>query len=195
MRSLLLLVLGVTALGYDYEPVGTYESRRAEFIRLAASNKGLYAQVAHLAAGKPAEEAPIRAAIQFVDERNDTADFRVNALLRLYREAKPGLCSDALKAEIRRALLHFKYWVDEPGTDNLMGEWSENHQILFHSSEYLAGQFFPDAVFTNNGQTGRQHMAKARAQVLGWIHTKARAGFSESDSNAYFPERSGRLCG
>jgi len=188
MRLVLLLLAGVTALGYDYEPVGTYESRRLEFIRLATANKGLYAQVAHLAAGKPVDEAPIRAAIAFVDGRSDTADFRVNALVRLYREANPGLMSDALKAEIRRSLLAFKYWVDEPGTDHLMGEWSENHQILFHSSEYLVGQFFPDSVFSNNGQTGRQHMAKARATVLRWITTKARVGFSEWDSNAYFPE-------
>ncbi len=189
MRLILLLFAAVLALGYDYEPRGTYESRRAEYLQLAArDHKGLYAQVAHLANGQPVDEAPIRAAIQFVDERNDTADFRVNALLRIYRESRPGLLSELLRQDIRRSLTAFKYWVDEPGTDHLMGEWSENHQILFHSSEYLAGQFFPDAVFPNSGLTGRQHLQKARKTVLKWIQTKARAGFSEWDSNAYFPE-------
>jgi hypothetical protein len=134
------------------------------------------------------EETPIRDAVKFVNERNDTADFRVAALVRIYHYAKPPLVSDSLTGEIRQALLNFKYWSDEPGADNLMGTWSENHQMLFHSGEYLAGQLFPNQVFTNNGKTGAWHVERARAQALRWIDTKAKAGFSEWDSNAYWPE-------
>lgn len=172
------------------DPVSDSASRRTAYIAWAArsGNHGLYVQAARLAAGLPVEEAPIREALRFVNERSDTADFRVIALARLYRENKAGLIAAPLLAEIRQTLLDFKYWCDEPGPDNLMGEWSENHQILFHSGEYLAGQLFPDEVFTNNRQTGRAHMKHARGMILSWILAKAKAGFSEWDSNAYFPE-------
>ncbi len=186
------------------EPQGTYESRSGAFAAWSAGSNhhGLYSQVARLAQGKPVDEVPIRDALRFVNNREDTADFRVAALVRIYQLAKPGLqiakpglqiakpslLPAALLADVRKTLLGFKYWCDEPGSDSLMGTWSENHQILFHSSEYLAGQMFPNEVFTNNGKTGNWHMRHARSQVLGWINAKAKAGFSEWDSNAYFPE-------
>jgi len=172
------------------QPPATYESRRTAFLQSSANaaNHGLYLQVARLLAGKPVEEAPVRAAIRFIEQRNDTADFRVPALIRLLETAKPGAIPAALAADMRKAIVGFKYWCDEPGPDNLMGDWSENHQMLFHSSEYLAGQMFPAEVFPNNRQTGLQHRTHARPLVLQWINTKARAGFSEWDSNAYFPE-------
>jgi hypothetical protein len=66
--------------------------------------------------------------------------------------------------------------------------WTENHQILNHSAEYLAGQMFPDVVFSNNGQTGRWHMDHAREMILSWIDLRARTGFSEWDSETYYPE-------
>ena len=60
-------------------------------------------------------------------------------------------------ALLKKTLLNFKYWMDEPGKDS-MCYWSENHQILFASDEYLAGQLFPDDIFTNDGRTGKEHM-------------------------------------
>ena len=202
MKVLLIALLATIALGqtidptaYWSKPEGTYESRRSAWSKWSADsgNHGLYVQISRLAQGKPVEEKPILDAIRFVNNREDTADFRVAALVRIHALAKPGLISDALHAKVREALLNFKYWCDEPGSDNLMGTWSENHQILFHSSEYLAGQMFPETVFTNNGKTGRAHMRHARSQVLGWIAIKAKAGFSEWDSNAYFPESTAAL--
>ena len=186
----LLSQIALDPRGYDGVPRGDYESRRKAFIEWSAKSGsvGLYAQVARMSAGLPVNEAPIREAIRFIDSRSDTADFRVAALIRILRNAKPLSIADSLVSDIRRALIDFKYWCNEPGPDNLMGTWSENHQMLFHSGEYLAGQMFPDAIFTNNGQTGRQHMERARGRVLRWIDTKAKAGFSEWDSNAYWPE-------
>ena len=40
--------------------------------------------------------------------------------------------------------------------------WSENHQIMFHSDEYLAGQLFHDRTFTNISEPGSWHVEKAR---------------------------------
>jgi hypothetical protein len=93
------------------------------------------------------------------------------------------LLSAALRAEMKQALLGLKYWVDEPGDKDLLSVWSENHQINYHSAEYLAGQLFPADTFTNNGKNGRWHLRAAERRILRWIEVKAKTGFSEWDSN------------
>jgi len=84
-------------------------------------------------------------------------------------------------------VLDFKYWPDEPGVDSLC-TWTENHQILFSSAAYLAGQLYPNQVFTNSGQTGRQKMQANRPRILRWLDLRFRTGFSEWLSHVYYDE-------
>ncbi len=42
-----------------------------------------------------------------------------------------------------------KYWPDEPGAD-AMTYWTESHYLLFSAAGYLAGQLYPEMVFTNS---------------------------------------------
>ena len=58
-----------------------------------------------------------------------------------------------LKSPLIEAVINFKYWHDEPGVD-AMCYTTENHSILFHTCEVLAGQLFPYETFTNTGETG-----------------------------------------
>jgi hypothetical protein len=177
------------------EPQSTYDDRRRAFLEYAAAapdghgRAGFFAQIARLALDRgPLDEASIRDALAYVDARHDCADFTVAGLLRvLYQFGASPLLPADLAAAIRRTLLGFKYWIDEPGRE-LMCFWSENHQIMFHSDEYLAGQLCPDERFPNAGLTGREHMAAARPKILRWINLKARVGFSEWDSNTYYDE-------
>ncbi len=179
---------------YWDRPQGTYESRKRAFLDYAAAAEGsggrggLFSQICRMEIGTPVDEDSIRSAISYVDERHDCADFTVSGLLRIvYKYRDSALLSDTLKAEIDRCLLEFKYWIDEPGKE-LMCYWSENHQIMFHSDQYLAGQHYPDQVFSNIGETGRSHVQAARPRILRWIDLKARTGFSEWDSNVYYDE-------
>ncbi|MDC7244181.1 MAG: hypothetical protein PQJ44_09900 [Sphaerochaetaceae bacterium] len=50
------------------------------------------------------------------------------------------------------------------GSNDSMCYWSENHQILFSVSEYLAGQMFSDKIFTQTGFTGKQHKQRAKKE-------------------------------
>jgi hypothetical protein len=173
---------------FSLEPRGTFESRRTEVLETAAAapHASVSAQLAKIALGRgPLDEAAIRAALDKITRRDDTADFDAVALLRLFRTETPLLSSD-LRRAIRDTLVRFKYWVDEPGTD-LLSMWSENHQISYHAAEYLAGQFFPGTTFTNNGKSGAWHRDTARTRLLRWIALKAKVGFSEWDSNSYYP--------
>lgn len=171
----------------------TFSERRSIYLQWAATQPtssergGIWTDIAKLEQSKGSVSTPALAdALKFVDDRNDTADFTMAGLVRLYyKQVATGNLTAEQLAAIRKTMLNFKYWLDEPNP-TLMELWTENHQILSHSSEYLAGQMFPDEVFTNNGQNGRWHMEHAKAMILRWIDFHARTGFAEWDSIPYY---------
>ena len=128
----------------------------------------------------------LSAQADYLDRRYDCADFRAQLLFKIYKDCA-GALSPRAKTLIRDTFLGFKYFMDEPGHDS-MCYWSENHQILFAVSEYLAGQEWEDEVFSNSGMTGRQHRKKAEGRVRAWIKQRFRYGFSEYLSNNYLAE-------
>jgi len=122
----------------------------------------------------------------FVDGRYDKADFSIQTLLRLTYKYEDVLPETSL-ARMKESFLGFKYWMDQPGEDG-MCYWSENHQILFASAEYLAGQYYPDLIFTNDGKTGQEHEAMGKEWVLAWLELRWLYGFTEWYSNVYYKE-------
>lgn len=165
-----------------------FAARRAEYLShlVNGGRGGAYAQLAWLAAGEAAEWSAFEASLNEIDSRRDCADFDMHAVLRLLYQFPEARGLTATQWErVQRSALGFKYWPDEPGTDS-MCTWSENHHILFASAGYLAGQYFPDAVFTNSGRTGREQMAVMRPRVLRWLELRFRSGFSEWLSNVYY---------
>ncbi len=150
---------------------------------------GLWTDIVKLEAGAESiNPASFQAALDFVDNREDPSDFYMTALLRIYlMNVGNGKLTSEQESAIQDAILNWKFWLDEPNT-TYVEMWTENHQILNHSIEYLAGQTFPDKVFTNNGKTGQWHMEHGRTLLLEWIDLRARTGFSEWDSETYYPE-------
>ena len=136
--------------------------------------------------GKTIDAAEIAHIKTFVDHRYDTSDFRLQSVLRILYGHDESL-TPATADSIKHMLLDFKYWMDEPGKDG-MCFWSENHQILFAAAEYLAGQKYPNDIFTNNGMTGAQHKVKARQRILTWLQQRRLHGFIEWNSNVYYVE-------
>jgi hypothetical protein len=185
---MLSLVAGMAraADGAEYwdQPRGDYHGRQKAFLEHAAAAQPspLHAQVARLELGRPLDEKAIRDGVAMVRARQDNADYTANALLRIYSYRSP-LLSQALRQEIKKALLDFKYWIDEPGGEELAYMWNENHSINYHSAQFLAGQFFPEDTFTNTNKPGAWHQKTARERLLRWIALRARSGFQEWDSN------------
>jgi len=123
---------------------------------------------------------------EYMNKRFDCADFRAQLLFKIYKDCQNELNPEC-KALIKNTFLNFKYSMDEPGDDS-MCYWSENHQLLFAVSEYLAGQEWQNEVFTNDGKSGEEHRKKALEKIRIWMRQRFGYGFSEYLSNNYLAE-------
>ncbi len=131
--------------------------------------------------------ANLEGAIERIDIREDCADFTACGLIRFYIENEHRL-AEKNKEEIKNCLTGFKYWMDQyDGRDDSMCHWSENHQIMFSSTEYLVGCQWPDAIFAD-GKTGSEHIVMAKERIEAWMSQRYYYGFSEYYSNNYYPE-------
>jgi hypothetical protein len=186
----------------------TFTERREAFLKFVLQNpsdtdrRTIWRELSAMAAGGEPYEGKIFQVFNFITERNDCADFGMQSVLRLVYQFDPNrniLTPNGVDLDIKHppsqevldaakeTILHFKYWPGEPGIDS-MCSWTENHQILFATAGYLAGQLYPDEVFHNSGETGRQKMAASRQRILRWMDLRFRSGFSEWLSHVYYEE-------
>jgi len=128
--------------------------------------------------------ADLAVPLRFVRDRCDCADFEALGLMLLWHRVSDSRWEPAARSAAREALLGFKYWIEEPGTD-AMCYFTENHQMVWHTVETLAGEAFPDDTFGNCGWSGREHAQHGMTMAQAWVTRKLRSGFSEFDSNAY----------
>ena len=184
----------------------TFDHRRQEYIQHVLRNpsprntKPVFYELVRMVGGEQAHEGILSAALAYINSRRDCSDFVLHGFLRLmYQFADTKLSandsfkrfsvkyppSTSLLSRSEETLLDFKYFPNEPGVDS-MCSWTENHYILFTSAAYLAGQLFPERIFTNSGEIGQEKMALNRPRILKWMDLRFRTGFSEWLSNVYY---------
>ena len=180
-----------TLLGYDR----LEERKRLTLEHFAAGQPpsygrpNIWSEVARYALGRfqDVDEGIIRETCEFIAARKDCADFVIQGLLRMMVwEREEQRLSAEINALMKDTVLGFKYWVDEPG-DTVMYMGSENHRLLFHVAEWMAGQLFPTEEFTNSRQRGLYHATKGRMYITEWLRQRGRFGFDEWHSNSYYP--------
>lgn len=172
-------------------PTVAERKRQALELLAAYGEQNTNRALALLATGGSVAEAEKLLAIQsdYIRRRFDCSDFYLvyyPYILRTFGSRGSGVLSAKTEQEMTDCLLHFRYWLDEPGND-AMWFWSENHALMFHTCRLLAGELFPDAVFTNSGLTGVQMQQKAKALLTEWFATFRREGFTEWNSSPYLP--------
>lgn len=131
-----------------------------------------------------AQDAPdLAGIITMINRRNDCSDFVLAGLLRM---EMLHLWTPEESAQVRQVALGFRYWNDEPGNDGMCFD-SENHTLLFHGCELLAGRLYPDDVFQNSGRTGKQQAEIALRGIKKWLDKVEARGFEEFNSSSYAP--------
>jgi hypothetical protein len=149
-------------------------------------SKGTEQVLFDLIQGRPYDSIQIQATAAFLDSRQDTSDFRIPTILALLYDFSDALNPADYKS-LKEALLHYKYWITDPGEDSMV-YWSENHQILGATGEYLSGQLFPQETFTNTGLSGWEHEKRGKERILTWLGQRWDYGFTEWYSNTYYKE-------
>jgi len=184
--------IGLWAVRSRYtEAPATYDERRVQALEDAAQrDDGVASEIARMALGRWSDvrkNVLIEAAHSVSARREGSVCDLVALLGVLHRYGTDPSFPAMLREPLERCVLSFRYWVDEPGSDG-MSFWSESRQILFHVSEILAGQLYPDRIFTNSGQTGRWHCENGDRRALGWLSKRGTGGMREWDSNSSFAE-------
>jgi hypothetical protein len=135
----------------------------------------------------PADFQPI---FTKIDTHQDTSDFDMMRLVALWYGYRRDVAPD-LRAAIEQRFTGFRYWFTDPLPAGVVDQkwfWSENHRIIFHTLEYLAGRALPRTTFAISGESGRTHAQRGRERIEDWIDEKARWGFSEWHSDVYYAE-------
>ena len=128
-----------------------------------------------------------------IRDYQDTADFDLLYLMNL-RLGYPDQIQGDVSRAIDESIRGFKYWYTDSTPEDVIDNrwyWSENHRIIFHTLELLAGELFPDAEFDvpdgdGNTMTGEDHAERGREFILEWIDEKATYGFTEWHSDVYY---------
>lgn len=116
-----------------------------------------------------------------IERRTDCSDFYMAALLRhIHCYGLP----EELKCRTRQAFLNYRYWMTENGSDG-MCFWSENHSLLFFINAYMAGQLYPDDLFSRSQRLGHEQSEWALSCIQQWMKDVVEYGFDEFLSADY----------
>ncbi|ULT56727.1 hypothetical protein L1999_27460 [Neobacillus drentensis] len=127
----------------------------------------------------------IKSCFNEIEKKGDCADFRLAPLLGFTIKYQDIIPAD-FHREIEELAVNFRYWIDEPGND-VMWYFSENHALLFHISQYLAGHMYPERVFTVSNRTGMEQYEIGKKRLEEWFDVFFDYGFSEWNSTTYLP--------
>ncbi len=122
---------------------------------------------------------------RLIEVKGDCADFILTPLLAIYRKYEDNFPND-FHEQMKKLALEFRYWIDEPGND-VMWYFSENHALLFHASQYLAGYMYPDECFIVSNRSGKDQYEIGKKRLVDWFNKFMAEGFSEWNSTTYFP--------
>lgn len=123
-----------------------------------------------------------------LDGYEDTADFDLLYLMNLWYGYRTQL-DPSVATAIEQRIRDFKFWYTDPTPAGVIDQrwyWSENHRLIFHAIEYLAGQAFPNDHIGTNNATGREHQARAKHFIDDWLDEKGTYGFVEWHSDVYY---------
>ena len=127
----------------------------------------------------------IASTLDSINRREDCSDFVMLPLLWLYAAHRERLPAN-LAHEIQEAVIHWRYWMDEPGNDS-MWFWSENHALCFHTAQWLAGYLLPNEHFQAAGRTGSEQAQLGLQRLTRWFDAVEAHGLAEWNSAAYYP--------
>ena len=188
--ALLLFTILIIVTVIDFIRTSNYKTHpRLPESKIVSNESQIYYDLVN---GKSIKDwKQLNGTLEYIKNEYDCSDFKLVNLIRILYEFNDSIPLPYTQ-KIEEVLTNFRYWMDDPG-ENSMCYWSENHQILFASAEYLIGQKYANSNFQNSGLSGEQHQTKARKRILDWLQMRWDYGFTEFYSGVYYKEDIGAL--
>lgn len=167
----------------------TYEERKKRIhdIIIAEPENNEYRMIVMLNDGETPKnmDAVIEGWLKWIEPKKDCSDFRMIQLIYVYIRFAEKM-NNIMRERVKRAMLEYRYWIDEPGND-VMWFFSENHSLMFHVSQYFAGLALPNEVFEVSGLTGTEATNKAERLLEEWFEGFFVESTTEWNSSTYLP--------
>ena len=173
------------------QPKATMDERKRQAFKVLSRygerNGNRAVAILHAGGDQKEFETLLNRQIDFINKRSDCSDFYLSYFPHILKNySDHPFVSGKLKEKMKECLLNFRYWHDEPG-DDAMWFYSENHALMFHVCQLLAGELYPHEIFTNSGMTGLEMQKKAYELLERWFETFFSIGFTEWNSPPYLP--------
>ena len=170
---------------------GEFVERRVEALRHAAPYRDdVYAEMAKMAI-QWWSRVEARAILQAIEKINNHHYDSVRDLLGVlgmhYRFGSAPEFPKALTRELESAILGFRY-VDTDPDNTFLHVATESTQLLLRVCELLAGQQYPERIFSASGETGLWHQRRGQELVMAWLQERAARGFEAWDSDIVLDE-------
>ena len=146
----------------------TFEQRRAQYIDSALTNPNNHAITIQAYEGVTVDQQVLNDIYAEIQTRS-TIDFAIVQLVRVMM-----LSNGAFDAEMIPVLNSVPYWINYG--DTVRGFWSENHMIMWMSSDWIMHEY-----------TGRPADATLEQRLKHYLNLKIDYGFYEYFSSTYAP--------
>ncbi len=162
-----IILLSISSHSYSQNPIA-YEQRRTDYINNSLSNFSSDAITIQAYRGLPLDTATLNYLVNGIPTKG-TVDFDIVKLIRILF-----FTNGVYDAQIVPALNQIPYWINKG--DTLHGYWSENHMIMWMSSDWLLHEKYGRAI-DNNLENRLRH----------YLKLKVKYGFYEFFSSVYAP--------
>ena len=172
---------GLDNISYSDAAYGELVERRSEALKQAARYPDdVWAEMAKMAVSWwTVVEQPVvlRAARRVQAYETGSARDLLGLLGIQARFASAPDFPEDLRAPLDGAILSYRYeHPQSEGTSDVSRE-AEASSLLLYACEILAGQRFPDRVFTVSGQMGTWHRERGQQSAMAWLRQRAAGGF------------------
>lgn len=177
---------------YTFKAGPSAQLRRQEALEDAAErrNNSLYCELAKMALGRweRVDRKIVERAVQGINQGHPGSLADMLGLLGvLLRFTKNSDHLRTLGLAPGSFVTNYPQWRGEQSGNSQFGKidaGSESGQLLYLTCEVLAGQLFPDRVFTASGKKGRWHRDRAGELALTYIRQHGQHGFQDWHSPA-----------
>jgi len=180
-REISLWSLGTSR--YSATPYGTSEDRCREALISASQWTGLFAEIAKMALN---QWTAVETGTILKDAQNASPSEVLGLLGMLHRFGGHPQFPKELLQPLEDYILSYPYQRTE--VFDIEDVDSESDRILSYAAEILAGQRYPERIFSLSGRTGQWHRQNGERHALEWLYQRGEVGFSDWDSNSSFAE-------